>query len=148
MTEETDWIGGQVTSQGVPPDEHEWIEKFGATRRYRQYRSLVRKAYLETMNIIGEAGELALFSGLPDRDARTDLPFNQSFLNPEGFGADIAGSYTPLGYNKGRPDRELSDDAGQRIGNLCGNLQLTVFIRCGEVQAVSAGKYGDGLPCG
>ena len=22
MTEETDWIGGQITSQGVPPDEH------------------------------------------------------------------------------------------------------------------------------
>src|SRR5262249_50750175 len=25
MTEETDWIGGQLTQQGVPPDEHEWI---------------------------------------------------------------------------------------------------------------------------
>ena len=58
LTEETDWIGGQVTSQGVPPDEHEWIEKFGATRRYRHYRSLVRKTYLETMNIKGEAREL------------------------------------------------------------------------------------------
>ena len=26
MTEETDWIGGQVSQQGVPPDEHAWIE--------------------------------------------------------------------------------------------------------------------------
>jgi NADPH-dependent 2,4-dienoyl-CoA reductase/sulfur reductase-like enzyme len=35
LTEETDWIGGQVTSQAVPPDEHAWIESFGAPRAYR-----------------------------------------------------------------------------------------------------------------
>ena len=29
LTEETDWIGGQLTSQAVPPDEHRWIESFG-----------------------------------------------------------------------------------------------------------------------
>ena len=28
LTEESDWIGGQLTSQAVPPDEHGWIEKF------------------------------------------------------------------------------------------------------------------------
>ena len=26
MTEPTDWIGGQLTQQAVPPDEHPWIE--------------------------------------------------------------------------------------------------------------------------
>src|SRR5205823_1058555 len=26
LTEETDWIGGQLTSQAVPPDENPWIE--------------------------------------------------------------------------------------------------------------------------
>ena len=26
LTEETDWIGGQLTQQAVPPDEHPWIE--------------------------------------------------------------------------------------------------------------------------
>ena len=25
MSEETDWVGGQLTSQAVPPDEHPWI---------------------------------------------------------------------------------------------------------------------------
>ena len=45
LTEETDWIGGQVTSQGVPPDEHPWIESFGCTRSYRTYRNLVREYY-------------------------------------------------------------------------------------------------------
>jgi hypothetical protein len=45
MTEETDWIGGQVTSQAVPPDEHAWIESFGCTRAYREYRNAVRDFY-------------------------------------------------------------------------------------------------------
>ena len=51
LTEETDWIGGQVTSQGVPPDEHQWIEEFGSTRRYQAYRRKVRETYLRTMDV-------------------------------------------------------------------------------------------------
>src|ERR1700748_3175634 len=42
LTEETDWIGGQLTSQAVPPDENAWIESFGCTRAYRNYRNAVR----------------------------------------------------------------------------------------------------------
>lgn len=45
MCEETDWIGGQLTSQAVPPDEHHWIEEFGATKRYLDYRQKVRDHY-------------------------------------------------------------------------------------------------------
>ena len=45
MTEETDWIGGQLTQQGVPPDEHAWIESHGATRWYRDLRSGIRDYY-------------------------------------------------------------------------------------------------------
>lgn len=45
MTEATDWIGGQLTSQAVPPDEHPWIERFGCTRRYRRFREGVRAFY-------------------------------------------------------------------------------------------------------
>ncbi len=45
MTEETDWVGGQLTSQGVPPDEHSWIESFGGTETYRGYRNAVREFY-------------------------------------------------------------------------------------------------------
>lgn len=45
MTEETGWIGGQLTSQGVPPDEHPWIEIFGRTRAYASYREDVRQFY-------------------------------------------------------------------------------------------------------
>ena len=45
LTEPTDWIGGQLTSQGVPPDEHPWIEHFGCTRNYRAFREAVRDHY-------------------------------------------------------------------------------------------------------
>jgi hypothetical protein len=45
MTEETQWIGGQLTSQAVPPDEHPWIESFGGTALYRAYRRAVRDYY-------------------------------------------------------------------------------------------------------
>lgn len=45
LTEVTDWIGGQLTAQAVPPDESVWIEQFGCTRRYRQFRDGVRQYY-------------------------------------------------------------------------------------------------------
>ena len=45
MTEETDWIGGQVSQQGVPPDEHQWIETHGAPQSYREFRNRVRDYY-------------------------------------------------------------------------------------------------------
>lgn len=45
LTEETGWLGGQLTSQAVPPDEHPWIEQFGCTRSYRDYRNAVRAYY-------------------------------------------------------------------------------------------------------
>ena len=45
MTEETDWIGGQITQQAVPPDENRWIETFGGTRSYQQLRTGIRDFY-------------------------------------------------------------------------------------------------------
>ncbi len=45
LTEETDWLGGQWTAQGVPPDEHRWIEQFGCTRAYRALREGIRDFY-------------------------------------------------------------------------------------------------------
>jgi hypothetical protein len=45
VTEETAWLGGQLTSQAVPPDEHPWIEQFGCTRSYRELRDGIREYY-------------------------------------------------------------------------------------------------------
>lgn len=45
LTESSDWLGGQLTVQAVPPDEHRWIEQQGCTRRYRAFREAVRDYY-------------------------------------------------------------------------------------------------------
>ena len=45
MSEEFGWIGGQLTSQAVPPDEHSWVEQFGITRSYRALRDGIRQYY-------------------------------------------------------------------------------------------------------
>ncbi len=45
------WLGGQATSQGVPPDEHPWIESTGATASYREFRNRIRSAYREHLPV-------------------------------------------------------------------------------------------------
>ncbi len=46
LLEETDWIGGQLTAQGVAAlDEHEHIERFGGTRSYYALREAIRDHY-------------------------------------------------------------------------------------------------------
>lgn len=52
LTEEAPWLGGQVTTQGVPPDENRWIETVGAGQSYQQYRSEVRQVYRD--GLLGE----------------------------------------------------------------------------------------------
>lgn len=63
LTEETDWLGGQLTSQGVPPDEHKWIEEYGSTTSYRDFRQCVRNYYKENYPLTNDA-------------------FNDVYLNP------------------------------------------------------------------
>ncbi|WP_232697673.1 FAD-dependent oxidoreductase [Brevibacillus daliensis] len=61
MTEETDWIGGQFTSQAVPPDEHRWIEQFGCTQTYRQFREGVRNYYRQHFPLTADARQIVHF---------------------------------------------------------------------------------------
>ena len=57
LTEETNWIGGQLTAQATPPDEHPWIESFGCTRTYREFRNRVRDYYRRNYPLSREARE-------------------------------------------------------------------------------------------
>ncbi|PRY59555.1 FAD-dependent oxidoreductase [Glycomyces artemisiae] len=45
LSEEYPWLGGQLTSQAVPPDEHVWVEQFGITATYRRLREGIRAYY-------------------------------------------------------------------------------------------------------
>lgn len=57
LTEETDWLGGQVTVQAVPTDEHPWIERFGRTRRYQRFRTGVRQYYRDHFPLLPASRE-------------------------------------------------------------------------------------------
>ncbi|MFN8655380.1 MAG: FAD-dependent oxidoreductase [Candidatus Obscuribacterales bacterium] len=46
IAEETDWLGGQMTAQGVSaPDENPWIETSGGTQLYLELREELRAYY-------------------------------------------------------------------------------------------------------
>lgn len=52
-----DWLGGQLSTQGIPPDEHRWIELCGCTQSYRDFRNRVRAHYRQTMPLSAQAAE-------------------------------------------------------------------------------------------
>ncbi len=45
LTERGDWLGGQLTTQGVPPDEHKWIDTNQVSPSYSELRTRVRDHY-------------------------------------------------------------------------------------------------------
>lgn len=45
LTEPTDWLGGQLTAQAVPPDEHPWIETNLVSPSYAGLRRRIRDYY-------------------------------------------------------------------------------------------------------
>jgi FAD-dependent oxidoreductase family protein len=55
LTDEFDWLGGQLTSQAVPPDEHTWVEQFGVTRSYRALRDGIRQFYRDHYPLTDDA---------------------------------------------------------------------------------------------
>ena len=55
LTAELDWVGGQLTTQAVPPDEHPWIEECGCTSSYRRFREGVRAYYRRTYPLLHAA---------------------------------------------------------------------------------------------
>jgi hypothetical protein len=55
LTEETDWIGGQLTAQAVPPDENPWIETVGGTRTFLNLRQRIRDYYCRNYPLTAEA---------------------------------------------------------------------------------------------
>ncbi len=62
MTEETSWIGGQISQQGVPPDEHQWIETKGAPQSYRDFRNAIRDYYRRNYPLTAAAKQRALLN--------------------------------------------------------------------------------------
>ncbi len=66
VSEPTAWIGGQLTSQAVPPDENRWIENIegvtSATASYLSYRRAVRDWYHQNRALTNAAANNPLLN--------------------------------------------------------------------------------------
>jgi len=112
LTEPTDWLGGQLTSQGVPPDEHRWIETHGANRSYRELRNRIRQYYRKHYQLTEVARSIEHFN--PGRGSVSRLcceprvalavledwlrPFQQKgklsvLINSQPLSADVQGDH-------------------------------------------------------
>ena len=92
LTEETDWIGGQLTSQAVPPDEHPWIEEFGCTASYRAYRNAVRQYYRDHYPLTEAARQVVNLNPGNGSVSRLTHEFKVSVAVLEALLAPYAGS--------------------------------------------------------
>ncbi len=117
LTEETDWIGGQLTAQAVPPDEHPWIETFGATRAYREFRARVREYYRRNYPLTAEARA-------------------QAYLNP-GNGNVSRLCHEPRVALAVLNDMLAPYLSGARLTILCGHKPVAADVERDSVAAVS-----------
>ena len=145
LTEETDWLGGQITSQGVPPDEHPWIETHGAPPSYRAFREGVRQYYKSNYPLTDSAkvrSNLNPGDGAVSRichEPKVALAVLQSMLAPY----ESAGKLMILtGF---RPEKALK--ASNSIKSVTfTNLFSTGSITLSAPMFVDATELGDLLP--
>lgn len=62
ITESTDCLGGQATSQAVPPDENWAVETFGSTKSYKEWRSRIRQYYRRNYPLTAETRQNEFFN--------------------------------------------------------------------------------------
>ena len=62
LVEELDWLGGQLTAQAVPPDEHPWIETLCVSHSYAALREGIREYYRRHYPLTAEARAAIAFN--------------------------------------------------------------------------------------
>lgn len=141
LTEETDWIGGQLTSQAVPPDEHGYIEKFGCTYSYRQFRNKVRAYYRNNFPLTEQARNTAYLNpgnggvGKVCHDPRVALAVLEEMLAPYVH----SGRLTVLTMYK----IESVDVTNEKV-----SFAKVKDLRTGDVITISAKYFLDATDCG
>ncbi|MGO4346492.1 FAD-dependent oxidoreductase [Paenibacillus sp. MCAF9] len=141
VTEETDWIGGQLTSQAVPPDEHPWIESFGCTRTYREFRDRIRRYYKENYPLVEDAknnDRLNPGNGWVSRlchEPKAALHVLETMLAPHISSGKIT---ILLGYQL--KSAETNEDLIESV--------LVKHITSGEMKKLQGSYYLDATECG
>jgi hypothetical protein len=143
LIEETDWLGGQFSAQGVAAlDEHEHIERFGGTASYYRLRNALRNHYRA---LAGEAGQRPDFN--PGNCWVTRVAFEPRVA------VDVIGALLRPLMNAKRLHVHLRtklvsvavDD--NRITSLCGlNLETREMLRFHPAIVLDATELGDVLP--
>ncbi len=95
LSEEYAWLGGQMTSQAVPPDEHPWIEQFGCTASYRELRERIRETYRRSYPLTRQARQTARlnpgngFVSAICHEPRVSLAVIEEILRPYEAGGQL-----------------------------------------------------------
>jgi hypothetical protein len=144
MTEETEWIGGQLTSQAVPPDEHPWIETLGCTQSYREFRNRIRKFYRDNFPLSNEASPQYVFNpgnGMVSKlchEPKAALAVLNSMLAPYVH----SGRLTIMTNTRS----VYSETAGDRILSVrVKNTQSGMYFVLSAPYFLDASEYGDVL---
>ncbi|MBR3873331.1 MAG: FAD-dependent oxidoreductase [Clostridia bacterium] len=141
LCEQSDWVGGQLTSQAVPPDENRWIEEQGGTRTYHEFRNAVREYYRALPEFNPEVGEKENFcpgnswvSRIAHEPAVAVKLLND-LLKPYVDDGRIV-----LDYETAAVDSVVEDDV---------ILAVTVKnLKTGEEKQIEATYFLDGTDCG
>ena len=146
VLEETDWIGGQLTTQGVAAlDEHEHIESFGGTRTYSALREGIRDHYRHTYPEVRDVPELN-----PGRCWVTHLAFEPRVALAVLWGMlGDPGIMTPATVDL-RMKAVAAEVAGDEVRSVVAiNLASGACIRYSCKLLIDATELGDGLAlCG
>ncbi len=141
LTEESIWIGGQLTSQAVPPDEHKWIEKTGATETYMKFRKEVRDYYRNLENIkeeIKDREEFCPGNSWVSRlahEPKVALQILESYLQPYIEQGLLEVKYETIAVSASVINDEIKSVYLQQI-------------KTKEIETVYASFFLDGTDCG
>jgi hypothetical protein len=112
LTEETDWLGGQMTSQGVSAlDENYLVETSGASLRYQKFRTAIRQHYRLQHRLSTDAAK-------------------ENYLNPGGCWV------TRLSFEPKVAVRKL----GEILAPLCAEADLKVQYRLKPIEVQVEGE--------
>ncbi|GIW02532.1 FAD-dependent oxidoreductase [Roseiflexus sp.] len=143
LTEATDWLGGQATSQGVSAlDEHQYIETFGATCRYAAFREAIRDHYRRRYGVTAMPDGSPLNPGDGWVSAlcfepRVGVAVIETMLAPH-----IAGGRLTVLYNHIPVSAVVQDDTISSVTMMSANGSVTITARF----FLDATDLGDLLP--
>ncbi len=143
VLEETSWIGGQFTSQGISAlDEHEYIESFGGTRSYYELRDRIRAVYRSRYPAV--AGERYLN---PGGSWVTRLAFEPRIgvsVLTDMLAPQVAAGRLAVHVRRKAVAVEMAGDRFVSVTSV--GLEDGTFVRHRFSQVIDATELGDLLP--